>query len=115
MRMELMGLFLLRNQVNMGLIEELHRFSQYHCFIGCRSIEHASFIDEEGINACLENGTWIVPTFLVGAQCYGVARSVVLVVMCAMSSGEHFKDKGSPTGAQDRTIALMVRLISMIT
>ena len=34
--------------------------------LGCRSIEHASFIDEEGINACLAADCWIVPTFLVG-------------------------------------------------
>ena len=34
--------------------------------LGCRSIEHASFINEEGIQACLRNNTWIVPTFLIG-------------------------------------------------
>lgn len=35
--------------------------------LGCRSIEHASFIDQEGIEACLAADCWIVPTFLVGA------------------------------------------------
>ncbi len=54
---------------------------------GCRSIEHASFIDEEGVEACLRNDAWIVPTFLVG---------------------EYFLEQGSATGAQDRTIQLMV-------
>ena len=36
--------------------------------LGCRSIEHASFIDDEGIAACLENDVWIVPTFLIGKE-----------------------------------------------
>lgn len=53
--------------------------------IGCRSIEHASFIDDRGIDACLEHDTWIVPTFSVG--CY-------------------FDNIGSATGAQDRMIAI---------
>ena len=53
---------------------------------GCRSIEHASFIDSTGINACLRNNTWIVPTFLIGA---------------------HFEENGSQTGAQDRMIDIM--------
>lgn len=52
---------------------------------GCRSIEHASFINEEGIEACLRNGTYIVPTF---------------------SIGQYFDEVGSDTGAQDRLIAL---------
>jgi hypothetical protein len=33
---------------------------------GCRSVEHASFIDSAGIAACLLHGTWIVPTLSVG-------------------------------------------------
>lgn len=52
---------------------------------GCRSIEHASYIDQAGIDACLRNGTWIVPTFLIG---------------------EHFDSQGSVTGAQDRCIEI---------
>ena len=52
---------------------------------GCRSIEHASFIDQRGVEACVRNGTWIVPTFLIGS---------------------HFAEKGSATGAQDRMIEL---------
>ena len=53
--------------------------------IGVRSVEHASYIDQAGIEACLRNGTWIVPTFMVG---------------------EYFDTKGSPTGAQDRCIEI---------
>ena len=53
---------------------------------GCRSIEHASFIDLRGVQACLRNNTWIVPTFSVGA---------------------HFEKIGSATGAQDRCIDLL--------
>lgn len=52
---------------------------------GVRSVEHASFIDAAGINACLENNTWIVPTFAIGA---------------------YFDSKGSETGAQDRMIEI---------
>ena len=52
---------------------------------GCRSIEHASFLDQRGLEACIRNGTWIVPTFLIG---------------------DHFTEKGSSTGAQDRMIEL---------
>ena len=52
---------------------------------GCRSIEHASFIDASGIDACLKNDTWIVPTFMIGA---------------------HFDENGSETGHQDRLIQL---------
>lgn len=33
---------------------------------GVRSIEHGSFIDAAGIEACLENGVWLVPTLVVG-------------------------------------------------
>jgi imidazolonepropionase-like amidohydrolase len=33
---------------------------------GVRSIEHASFIDDAGIDACLANGVYIVPTLQVG-------------------------------------------------
>ena len=33
---------------------------------GVKSIEHASFICDKGIKACLENKTWIVPTFTIG-------------------------------------------------
>jgi imidazolonepropionase-like amidohydrolase len=52
---------------------------------GCRSIEHASFIDAAGIEACLRNNTWIVPTFMIG---------------------EYYETTGSKTGAQDRMIQL---------
>jgi imidazolonepropionase-like amidohydrolase len=57
---------------------------------GARSVEHASFIDEEGIKAALqrrdkENGVWIVPTFLVG---------------------QYFSETGSQSHAQDRMIAI---------
>jgi imidazolonepropionase-like amidohydrolase len=52
---------------------------------GCRSIEHASFIDDAGIDACLKHNTWIVPTFTIG---------------------EYYDSIGSVTGAQDRMIAL---------
>ena len=54
-------------------------------FIGCRSIEHASFIDAAGIEACLENNTWIIPTFMIG---------------------EYYDEIGSKSGAQDRMIEL---------
>eukprot|EP01038_Epipyxis_sp_PR26KG_P005333 gene5333-7400_t len=54
---------------------------------GCRSIEHASFIDADGIDACLRHGTWIVPTFLIGL---------------------YFTATGSASGAQDRMIQLQV-------
>lgn len=53
---------------------------------GCRSIEHASFIDERGIQSCLKNNTWIVPTFLVG---------------------EYYEENGSKSGYQDRMIELL--------
>lgn len=53
---------------------------------GCRSIEHASFIDADGIAACLANGAWIVPTFAVFA---------------------YYAQTGSATGAQDRLIGLV--------
>jgi imidazolonepropionase-like amidohydrolase len=53
---------------------------------GCRSIEHASFIDEAGIEACLRKGVYIVPTFLVGA---------------------YYEEEGSKTGAQDRMIDII--------
>jgi imidazolonepropionase-like amidohydrolase len=33
---------------------------------GVRSVEHASFIDQRGIEACLKNNVWMVPTFSVG-------------------------------------------------
>jgi imidazolonepropionase-like amidohydrolase len=66
---------------------------------GCRSIEHASFIDEEGIAACLSHGTWIVPTFLIG-------RSVGCSRCSSPQTGEYYSDHGSSTGAQDRMIAL---------
>ena len=52
---------------------------------GVRSIEHASFIDSGGIAACLENNTWIVPTFAIWA---------------------YFNARGSDTGAQDRLIEI---------
>lgn len=52
---------------------------------GCRSIEHASFIDQAGIDACLANNVWIVPTFLIGV---------------------YYDDMGSVTGHQDRMIEL---------
>eukprot|EP01032_Pedospumella_encystans_P008439 gene8439-10018_t len=52
---------------------------------GCRSIEHASFIDAAGIEACLRNNTWIVPTFTVR---------------------EYYDEKGSKSGAQSRLIEL---------
>ncbi len=55
---------------------------------GVRSIEHASFIDQNGINACLKMGTWIVPTFLVGS---------------------YFEVNGSDSGAQDRMIEIQRR------
>ena len=50
---------------------------------GVRSIEHASFIDESGIDMCLLNNVWIVPTF---------------------SIGEIYEKEGSPSGMQDRFI-----------
>lgn len=52
---------------------------------GCRSIEHASFIDEAGIHACVANNAWIVPTFLIGV---------------------YFDESGSATGHQDRMIEI---------
>ncbi len=52
---------------------------------GVRSIEHASFIDDRGISACLDHGTFIVPTF---------------------SIGEYYQSKGSATGSLDRMIAI---------
>jgi imidazolonepropionase-like amidohydrolase len=54
--------------------------------LGVRSIEHASFIDQQGIDACLRSGSWIVPTF---------------------SIGEYYQQAGSATGAQDRMIQIM--------
>lgn len=36
--------------------------------LGCRSVEHASYIDQEGVEACLQAGCWIVPTFSVGER-----------------------------------------------
>lgn len=62
-------------------------FIVFYHLIGCRSVEHASYIDQAGIDACLENNTWIVPTF---------------------SIGEYFKFEGSPTGAQERLIRIQV-------
>jgi imidazolonepropionase-like amidohydrolase len=53
--------------------------------LGVRSVEHASFIDHVGIDACLQFGTWIVPTFAIG---------------------EYFQMEGSASGAQDRMIQL---------
>eukprot|EP00603_Paraphysomonas_imperforata_P013733 CAMPEP_0114472510 /NCGR_PEP_ID=MMETSP0104-20121206/12430_1 /TAXON_ID=37642 ORGANISM="Paraphysomonas imperforata, Strain PA2" /NCGR_SAMPLE_ID=MMETSP0104 /ASSEMBLY_ACC=CAM_ASM_000202 /LENGTH=387 /DNA_ID=CAMNT_0001646519 /DNA_START=148 /DNA_END=1311 /DNA_ORIENTATION=- len=53
--------------------------------LGCRSIEHASFIDQDGIDACLAADCWIVPTFLVG---------------------EYYNEAGSPSHAQERMIEL---------
>ncbi len=53
---------------------------------GCRSIEHASFIDDRGIAACISNNTWIVPTFTIGV---------------------YFEEQGSATGAQDRMISIL--------
>lgn len=38
---------------------------------GVRSIEHASFIDAAGIDACLKHGVWVVPTLLVGETLLG--------------------------------------------
>jgi hypothetical protein len=55
---------------------------------GCRSIEHASFIDARGIEACLRNNTWIVPTFMIG---------------------EYYDEIGSKSGAQDRMIELQIQ------
>lgn len=34
---------------------------------GVRSIEHASFIDNEGIELMKERGTYLIPTLLIGA------------------------------------------------
>lgn len=59
--------------------------ARYDAVAGCRSIEHASYIDAAGIEACLRNGTWIVPTFMIG---------------------EYYDSAGSKTGAQDRMIQL---------
>ena len=53
--------------------------------VGVRSIEHASYIDDAGIDACLRHGTWIVPTFTIG---------------------EHFSEKSSPDGPQDRFLEI---------
>ena len=33
---------------------------------GVRSVEHGSYLDEEGINLMLEHGTYLVPTLAVG-------------------------------------------------
>lgn len=65
----------------------LIQFLSLMCFhiVGCRSIEHASFIDAAGIEACLENNTWIIPTFMIG---------------------EYYDEMGSKSGAQDRMIEL---------
>jgi imidazolonepropionase-like amidohydrolase len=54
--------------------------------VGVRSIEHASFISQAGIDACLKNDVWIVPTFTIG---------------------EYYQQIGSATGAQDRMISIM--------
>mmetsp|Transcript_20613 Transcript_20613/g.29587 ORF Transcript_20613/g.29587 Transcript_20613/m.29587 type:complete len:426 (-) Transcript_20613:15-1292(-) len=54
---------------------------------GVRSIEHASYIDDEGIAACLRTGAWIVPTFSVG---------------------EHFGYDTSVDSAQSRLIELQI-------
>jgi imidazolonepropionase-like amidohydrolase len=42
---------------------------------GARSIEHGSFIDDEGVRLLLEKDAWLVPTLMVGEQIKAVATT----------------------------------------
>ncbi len=55
---------------------------------GVRSIEHGTFIDDEGIELMLERGTFLVPTLYIG---------------------DYFIAQGSPTGAQQKLVDLSHR------
>ena len=55
---------------------------------GVRSIEHGTFIDDEGIELMLERGTFLVPTLFIG---------------------DFYIEAGSETGAQDKMIELSLR------
>ncbi len=52
---------------------------------GVRSIEHGTFIDDEGIRLMAERGTFLVPTIYIG---------------------DYYLEKGSPSGALDKMIEL---------
>jgi imidazolonepropionase-like amidohydrolase len=55
---------------------------------GVRSIEHASFIDDEGISLALEKGVYIVPTVYIG---------------------EYFEESASSSGPLSKTVSLQKR------
>jgi hypothetical protein len=76
--------------------------------LGCRSIEHASFIDQDGIDACLAADCWIVPTFLVGKRELFRVYSIALFIFRLILSGEYYNETGSSSQAQDRMIELQV-------
>ena len=45
---------------------------------GVTSIEHGSFLDEEGAKMMAERGTWLVPTLMAGEQVEKLAKSGVI-------------------------------------
>jgi imidazolonepropionase-like amidohydrolase len=45
---------------------------------GVTSIEHGSFLDEEGARMMAQRGTWLVPTLLAGYMVEGYAKSGIL-------------------------------------
>jgi len=45
---------------------------------GVTSIEHGSFLDEEGAKMMVEHGTWLVPTLMAGEQVEKLAKSGVI-------------------------------------
>ncbi len=55
---------------------------------GVRSIEHGTFIDDEGIALAKERGTFLVPTVYIG---------------------DYYIEKGSPSGMQDKMVELSRR------
>ncbi len=55
---------------------------------GVRSIEHGTFVDEEGIRLMVERGTFLVPTIYIG---------------------DYYLEKSSPSGAMDKMIELTRR------
>jgi imidazolonepropionase-like amidohydrolase len=55
---------------------------------GVRSIEHGTFLDDEGIRLLVERGVWLVPTLYIG---------------------DYYIEQGSPTGAQAKMIELSKR------
>ena len=71
---------------------------------GVRSVEHGSYLDEEGINLMLQHGTYLVPTLAVGLffqEKYFNSKALAKAVQL----GKHDKDEN----AKNKMLALAIR------